>query len=307
MTTRLLALGVIGTATTCPLPTDDAGADGADSDDDGGEAEAEESSTGEPVSEGCGEPMPTDWFGPYTTIQGLTANRATVMVDGVAREYLVELPEPYDPDTPYPLVVAFHGNNSRMDNAFGQQLAREFEFQAVVAYPQGVPGEGIDAIWHLQAESIDVDMFDALVEQIGANACIDRKRIYTWGYSRGGYFANLLACVRGDVVRGSSEAAAGMPLETDACVGPVNQFIMRGMEDPVVPEIEPRLAMQAWLELNGCSGTSTPAFHPDCKLFDDCSSDASVVYCEVPGVGHVLHQDVPGMQESAVAYLRSLE
>jgi polyhydroxybutyrate depolymerase len=193
-----------------------------------------------------------------------------------------------------------------MDNAYGQQLGREFEFQAIVAYPQGLPGEGLDAIWHLEAESIDVDFFDALVQHIGERACVDNRRIHTWGYSRGGYFANLIACIRGDVVRGSSSAAAGMPLETDDCVGPVSQFIVRGMEDPVVPEIEPRLAMQAWLELDGCSAQSTPGYHPDCKVFDACETDSTVVYCESPDVGHVLHQDIAGMQEAAVAFLRAL-
>lgn len=265
-----------------------------------------ESSTGEPVSEGCGRSFPGNWFESYTTTWGGEGNRATLVVGGIEREYIIEIPDPYDPTIPYPLVVAYHGNNSRMDNAYGQRIGRTFENQAFVAYPQGLPGEGLDAIWLLQAESIDVDFFDALVDDVGARACIDRRRIFTWGYSRGGYFANLIACVRGDVVRGASTAAAGMPLEPEQCVGPVSQFIFRGTDDPVVPEIEPRLSKQAWLELNACSAATTPGYHPDCKVYAQCETDASVVYCETPGAGHVLHQDVPGMQEAAVEFLRSL-
>jgi polyhydroxybutyrate depolymerase len=299
---RALALAALGISPTCSTKVDDTASESADEEGSGDEG----SSTGDPESPGCGHPLPGDWFVPYATTWGGEGNLATVVVDGTVREYIIELPEPYDPAVAYPLVIAYHGNNSRMDNAYGQQLGRAFEFQAVVAYPQGLPGEGLDAIWRLQAESIDVDFFDALVDHIGERACIDRTRIHTWGYSRGGYFANLIACVRGDIVRGSSAAAAGMPLETEDCVGPVSHFFVRGMDDEVVPEIEPRLALQAWLALDGCSEQWTPAYHPDCKLYDDCSSDASVVYCEVPGVGHVLQQDIAGMEEAAVAFLRSL-
>jgi polyhydroxybutyrate depolymerase len=294
----LLSLGPLcGAPDDPPSSSEETGADGSS---------GSESSTGESVSEGCGRPLQSGWFAPYTTTWGGVGNRATLVVDGREREYIIEVPDPYDPEVPYPLVIAYHGNNSRMDNAYGQQLAHEFENQAFVAYPQGLPGEGLDAIWLLQAESIDVDFFDALVEDIGARGCVDRHRIFTWGYSRGGYFANLLACVRGDVVRGSSSAAAGMPLEAEQCVGPVSQFIFRGTEDPVVPEIEPRLSMQAWLELDACSDAWRPGYHPDCKVYAECETDSSVVYCETPGAGHVLHQDVPGMQEAAVAFLRSL-
>jgi polyhydroxybutyrate depolymerase len=298
-TLGILAIGTPECTSTEEDPT---------ADDEGGEVteDGSESSMIEPESEGCGQPLAGDWFAPYMTTWGGTGNRATLNVDGIEREYIIEIPEPYDPSTPYPLVIAFHGNNSRMDNAYGQQLGLEFEYQAFVAYPQGLPGEGIDAIWHLQEESIDVDLFDALVAEIGRRGCVDNRRIYTWGYSRGGYFANLLACVRGDVIRGSSSAAAGMPLETEDCVGPVAQFIVRGTDDPVVPEIEPRLSKEAWLELDACSEQSSPGYHPDCKVFDDCESDASVVYCESAGFGHVLHQDIPGMQQAAVAFLRSL-
>jgi polyhydroxybutyrate depolymerase len=288
----------------CAGPVDET--TGKDTDGSGDTEDESDASSGEPMSDACGQPLPSDWLGPYTTSWGGEAQRATFLVDGTQREAIIELPEPYDPAIAYPLVVAFHGNNSRMDNAYGQQLGSVFEFQAIVAYPQGLPGEGLDAIWRLEADGIDVDMFDALVDEIGQRVCVDRRRVHTWGYSRGGYFANLIACVRGGLVRGSSAAAAGMPLETEDCVGPVSHFFVRGMQDEVVPEIEPRLALQAWLALDGCSEQSTPAFHPDCKLYDDCTSDASVVYCEAPDFGHVLHQDIPGMEEAAVEFLRAL-
>ena len=257
----------------------------------------------EPTSPACGMDMQTDWFAPYTASWGGETHRATVDVGGTEREYIIEFPDPYDPNTPYPFVIGFHGFGGTMDNIFGQQLGREFDNQAIVVYPQGL---GATSGWSYAPSSPDIDMFDAILEQVENELCVDRTRIFTWGFSAGGYFTNVLACVRGDVIDGSSPVAAGMPLASLDCVGPVPQFIAHGDADTVVSVAQGQGARDIWLNLNGCSDTTVPhETESECVRYEDCESGDPVVWCELAGVGHGVHQDM-GMEAPAIAFLRSL-
>jgi poly(3-hydroxybutyrate) depolymerase len=170
-------------------------------------------------------------------------------------------------------------------------------------YPQGL---GATPGWSLAASSEDVALFDALVDQIENELCVDRTRIYTWGFSLGGYFTHVLACVRGDIIDGSSPVSAGMPLSSLDCVGPVPQFIAHGAADTVVSAGQGRAARDVWLNVNGCSETTVPhETEPECVRYEDCDSGAPVVWCELAGVGHGVHQDM-GMEAPAIDFLESL-
>jgi poly(3-hydroxybutyrate) depolymerase len=273
---------------------------GALTDDGTGSAEPEDER-----SSACGYPLDDGWLQPYTASWGGASFRGTVESGGMVREFLVELPDPYHPDTAYPLVASYHGHNGSMDSSLGQQLGRSFDYEAIIVHPQGRPGEGVEAIWGLYVDDPDIDFFDALVEDVGEHLCVDRRRIHTWGFSRGGYHANLLACVRGDVINGSSPAGAGMPVPWRECEDPVNQFIVHGAKDPVVAALEGRQATEDWLQIDGCATEPEAMDEPFCHQYAGCDNGRAVVYCEVPDGIHAHHQDL-GLQEAAVAFLRAL-
>ena len=94
---------------------------------------------------------------------------------------------------------------------------------------------------------------------------------------------------------------------TRACMTPVSA--VEGRNVTTIEGLSPdgsHPVQKAWLELDACSDAWRPGYHPDCKVYAECETDSSVVYCETAGAGHVLHQDVPDMQEAAVAFLRTL-
>jgi polyhydroxybutyrate depolymerase len=250
-----------------------------------------ESSTGDdttdipPTSPGCGTPATTDWYAPYTVFWGEETLLAEVEADGLTRQYIIELPENYSPDTAYPVVFTFHGLGATMDNAFGQHIGQLWEHQVVAVYPQGV-----DNAWNLAVGSADSAFFTAMLNQIGTALCLDMERIFVQGTSMGGGMSNFLACAHGDLIAASGPAASWFPIAPEECAGAVPQFLVHGTNDPTVSFESGVQARDTWLTVNGCSTTSTPYDPSPCVIYDDCESGAPVVWCAHDG-GH----DQPGV------------
>lgn len=277
-------------STSSEPSTDDTSASGSSGEPPPGTESSDtgEGTTGVPLtSPGCGMAPTTDWYAPYTVFWGEETLLAEVDVGGVTRQYIIELPENYDPDTAYPVVFTFHGLGAMMDNAFGQHVGELWDHQVVAVYPQGLANT-----WDLAVGSADSELFIAMLEQIGNALCLDMRAIFVQGTSMGGGMSNFLACAHGDLIAGSGPAASWFPIPPEQCAGPVPQFIVHGMNDPTVVFESGVQARDTWLSINGCSDSST-AYDPDpCVIYDDCTSGAPVVWCAHAG-GH----DQPGVHE----------
>ncbi len=71
-----------------------------------------------------------------------------------------------------------------------------------------------------EAAMADDAFFDAILEIMSANYCVDENRVFVTGQSAGGGYAGQLACHRGDVVTAAVPVAANLVLCNDAtCVG----------------------------------------------------------------------------------------
>ena len=56
----------------------------------------------------------------------------------------------------------------------------------------------------------DYALFDALLALLARSYCLDPDRIFVVGHSLGGWFANSLACARGELVRAVGSLAGGV-------------------------------------------------------------------------------------------------
>ena len=138
-------------------------------------------------------------------------------VDGVERQALVFPPAaepPAEAGTPaparmsprMPLVFAFHGHGNSMHDA-----ARTMDFQslwpqALVVYPQGLrtPAARVDPFGFRSGFQLevgkqgdrDVKFFDAMLATLRARYAVDERRIYSTGFSNGGFFSYILWAVR---------------------------------------------------------------------------------------------------------------
>jgi polyhydroxybutyrate depolymerase len=195
------------------------------------------------------------------------------------RVYYVRAPAKYDPNHAYPLIFRWHGSGG---DGLSGGLGIEFSAgdDAIVVGADGLHGD-----WY--GDSADLTFFDRMLKSIESEYCIDRHRVFSYGFSVGGAFTNLLACKRGDVLRGSA-AIASSPRGRD-CKGQVAAWFLHDVDDRVIPIAEGRAARDRALAANGCS-TNGVEDADHCVHYRGCQS-APVVWCESKGFGHNIRGD----------------
>lgn len=261
--------------------------DGAESGDPDGSVGAGDSATGAPDAPpgACGAISPR--AGVYSE---------TVEVAGTSRSYLVSAPDEHQPGHAYPLVFAWHGRGSNASQArsyFGVEEAAGGA--AIVVYPDGLPvsDNPDDTGWDLAATGRDVALFDALLERLTTEYCVDRERVFSTGHSFGGYISNVLGCVRGDDLRAIAPVAGGGPY--GGCTGQVAAWVVHGTSDSVVPLSEGQGSRDHWVDAAGCGGPATAVEPSPCVAYPGCA--APVVWCEHADTsfgGHGWPAFVPG-------------
>jgi polyhydroxybutyrate depolymerase len=277
-----------GTTSTVPAdddtgtpPADDGSGDGADStgapDPTGGPGD---SSGGEPVgTAGCGQ-----------AARDATAQwvEHAIDVDGAMRQYWVWLPEPYDPARAYPVVYQFHGCSDAQDRQNNNPPVQDHSGADAIH----VRGRAVDSCWDNSPTGPDVAFFDALVADVEATWCADPERRLATGYSSGAFMTHVLACVRGDVLRGVATIAGGQA--GGDCTGPVAALLIHDTDDPTVNISASEGARDAHLQRNGCDAATapTPVDPSPCASYSGCDGGLPVVWCQTSGQGHARQDDL---------------
>jgi polyhydroxybutyrate depolymerase len=218
----------------------------------------------------------------------------------ITREYAVRAPllTDYDPDNAYPVVFVFHGANGTndfesMDFAADGAAGKN----AIFVAPQGIllPGyEDYGLGWDENCNGYDMPFFDAMLEQVASDFCIDRSLVFAVGFSWGGDMSNSLGCCRGDVVRGVLPASGGEMLtgNTGACTDEISAFrITYADNDGAYPQEGFQEIVEFYRNAHGCSETTVPGPEPlpsnpsgQCKTYQGC--EKPVIECVYPGIGH---------------------
>ena len=202
----------------------------------------------------------------------------TVEAGGARRSFLVRIP-PAAP-TPAPVVFAFHpfGMNANYMQSRAP-IARSWP-EAIVVYPDAAPPSRGWEGGVAGKQNRDLQFFDAMLDWLDRDGCIDRSRIFVLGYSNGGQFAYRVACERASAVAGVAVAAGRLPCTPDRTV-PV--IASHGLADTTAPYSLAVKAMQLWSQRNACK--SPPAAGAaGCSAAAGCET-APTVLCTYPG-GH---------------------
>ncbi len=239
-------------------------------------------------------------------------------VSGEARWYLLTAPE--NEASPLPLVIDFHGLAEGAEAHVGMSgfsdLAMEEGF--LVALPQGT---GQPVSWSVGPNVVgsgiqrDLDFVAALIDDVAAEHCVDRARIYATGLSNGAMLTSYLGCS----MSGTFAAVAPVAGITtyDGCVPDraVPVMAIHGTADPIlrfnggVGDLDSALggrtpggttpeadldgpgypaSAAAWAENNGCdpgyvdTEVSTEVVH---RVWS-CPDGADVEFYIVLGGGH---------------------
>lgn len=125
---------------------------------------------------------------------------------GVMRQYLLYVPPSYDGSQAVPFVLALHGLGDNMNNFAGvrfDQVADTANF--IFAIPQALVDNQLtgSTAWNSGAGAFgitlnpgvdDVGFLNALMDTVSAYYNIDQTRLYSTGFSMGGFMTNRLGC-----------------------------------------------------------------------------------------------------------------
>ena len=237
-------------------------------------------------------------------------NNGSIVSSNEKREYLLYVPQSYDPARPTPLVITLHGGALwpavQKDISQWNRLADSHGF--IVVYPAGLrlhdtgprgwrvtsPGPGL---------AKDVRFISDLIDHLGKSYNVDPTRIYANGLSIGGGMTFALSCTLPDRIAAAGFVAAARFLPWSWCTDPrpVPMISFHGTGEEIVP-YEGGTSWVAngsfpnvsewtarWARRNRCKSDaveSTVAADVTRRSYPDCADDADVVLFTVHGGGH---------------------
>jgi polyhydroxybutyrate depolymerase len=259
---------------------------------------------GQLSSSGSGNTNPACAAAPLPVTQSLQE----IVVGSMQRQYRLSVPE-VAAATPLPIVMAFHGGGGR-DEPFPQQQLLDSLVQSrkvIVVYPLGElmpPNEGEWLLNTSDGRRQDIDLVDAILDDLSSRYCVDEKRVYATGYSLGAMFNYDLACQLSQRFSAVVPVAGSMPQSMDSCpmVDNVSILHIHGRDDPIVPYSD-GWNWKAWPAVGPMR--SVPSLveywrtRYNCEEFDDaslgdvrhviyggCDGDVRVEHYGLGGAGH---------------------
>ncbi len=209
----------------------------------------------------------------------------TLQVDGQARSYLVHVPPKYDPATPLPVVLVFHGAgmNAGMMQRFSGLDGKADEAGFLAVYPNGTGAGpfltfnsgGVE--WELiKKQPNDVAFVGQLLDDLATVAAVDPKRVYAAGLSNGGMMCYRLAAELSNRIAAIAPVAGTMAVNEAQPTRPVPILHFHGTEDRLVPYGGPDRrvpkfltfksvdeTVATWVKLNGCQSEPVVEELPD--------------------------------------------
>ncbi len=243
-----------------------------------------------------GDAAPSPGCGAAGVKTGYLGQQA-LSLNGSPRSYALFVGDKYDGKKALPIVFSFHGDGG---NGAGMRKTVDLETpaggNAVFVYP-----DGPNQTWDLEtppAMNLDYQFFDAMVTALESKLCVDKSKVFVFGFSRGGFFVNQLGCFRGNTVRAIAAHSGGGPYSNNAAdfdangffhctTPPVAALIIHGQADSVVPIAGGgQKSRDHWITANTCQQSTTAYAPSPCVSYNACAADHPVVWCAIPGLDH---------------------
>jgi polyhydroxybutyrate depolymerase len=211
--------------------------------------------------------------------------------DGERRSYQLHVPASYDGSTPVPVVLNFHGltQTGELQREQSKMDRKSDEEGFIVVYPNGVSnawnsGGGI-------SEADDVGFARAVIDDVAARGCIDRKRVYATGMSNGGQMSHRLACEAADVIAAVAPHSGGLRIDPSDCrpSRPIPILHFHGENDTIASFESIPADIATWARLNECTDESEVTFQQGdvtCTTRSQCKDGVSVTLCAASDAGH---------------------
>lgn len=237
------------------------------------------------------EPGATNPSAGCGTARTLQNGRINLNVNGTNRSYILRVPDNYNNNNPYRLIIAYHwwyGSATDVANGGG---STEEPFYGLWALANNstifVAPEGIDQGW-ANTNGRDLTFTDEILRQIQNGFCIDKSRIFATGFSYGAGMSNALACARADIFRGVALYAGASLSGCQGGTAPIAYFGAHGLVDKTLEITMGRQIRDRIARNNGCTTTNPPepaqgsGTHV-CTSYEGCREGYPVRWCAFDG------------------------
>lgn len=168
----------------------------------------------------------------------------SIVSSGQTRQYLLHVPDSYDPGEPSPLIISFHAGSTwpahQRNLTRWNRLADEHGF--LVVYPAGSPQFlNVARIWNTfergPGPEGDVRFVSDLMDTLLSQFNVDSRRVYADGMSNGGGMAFALSCSLSDRIAAVGMVAPAQSLSPEWCAStrPVPAMVFHGDADRFAP------------------------------------------------------------------------
>ncbi len=207
----------------------------------------------------------------------------TLTHNSLSRQYRVYVPSIYNPSNPASLVLTLHGLGDNMTNFSG--IGMNFiadTANIIVVVPQAVADPFAGTAWNSGAGYLsyypnsnvnDADFLITLIDSISNTYSINQNRIYSCGFSMGGFMTNRLACEKTNRFSAIASVAGTIGSGLTAC-NPLNKIPalhFHGTADQTVGYTVNNFGIVAdslvrfWRNYNNCNSTPVITNIPDTK------------------------------------------
>lgn len=216
-----------------------------------------------------------------------------IMVNGVARRYWTKLPTSYDGTTPKAAV--FYGPGCGASGVEGAPLDASIKDSAMRVFVIGTGG-----CFDTKGPEPETSYFNAVLDDVQANYCTDKGKVFVSGYSSGAWLSMLLSCTAGDRIKAIGTAAGGFKADHPPCKGNPAAMFHAGTNDTANPIMTVNAmgvnegsagGRDRLIKDNGCTMETKEwdPKYPYCKEYIGCKSP--VIWCQ-QDVGHSNGEEV---------------
>lgn len=244
----------------------------------------------------------------FNPLQAQQTINQTIDVLGVKRSFILYKPTIYNGNSPVPLLFCFHGYNmqAREQMTYGDFRPIADTANFILVYPQGSLMNNIThwniGGWTLGSTANDIGFTRAMIDSIRKNYNIDTTRIYSTGYSNGGFFSFELACQMGEKIAAIGSVSGSITPETYAHCDPNHPMPiiqLHGTADPTIHytgesySLPIDSTLQYWIKINKTDTAYTLTQLPDVTSSDACTAESHLydngLFCNA-----ILHYKIIG-------------
>ncbi|MGX4655223.1 cellulose binding domain-containing protein [Micromonospora sp. SCSIO 07396] len=193
----------------------------------------------------------------------LASGTHTITSNGKNRSFILRVPDGYDANRQYRLVLGFHWvGGTATDVATGQTVQRDvWSYYGLQRLANNstifIAPQGLNNGWG-NAGGEDITFVDNILNRVEAGLCVDTTQRFALGFSYGGAMSYAVACARPTVFRAVAVYSGGQLSGCSGGTQPIAYFGAHGIRDGVLNIAGGRTLRDRFVRNNGCTTQNPP-------------------------------------------------